>query len=116
MAQTNTFALTEIERLSETYRKLLLDFTILLRDKKREGSFKLYSGVPGKYWGRDIEDTMKALEHEGVLSINRLEMLRSFMESYGDSKQMAFDIREFEYRIKLVQMLSDYSGRKGEQT
>ena len=101
----------EIPTLWTCYRKLLMEFTKYLDVTGREKKFKLfcYGSIPTKNWDVGIEDWLTILEQSDVLSMHRLKVLDYFLKTFCDSHKMRSTIREFQYRLHLVQeLLSPY--------
>ena len=89
------------------YRKLLVEVTQHLRVTEREKTFKLFSYrcIPSKCLSCDLEDWLIQLEQSEIINMNHLEILDYFLESFCDSYKIRSAIREFQYRLHLVQGL-----------
>ena len=94
-----------------SYRKLLVEFKNYLGVTGREKEFKLYfrGSIPTKNWSVDIVEYLRILEEADVVNMYRLEILDYFLKTASDSNNIRSTIREFQYRLHLVQTLLNHA-------
>ena len=103
----------EVKSLWTVYRNIMRQTVKFLQaDNQRMAEFKyfFYRSFPSKYWDDNIVEILTKLEQTQIISIDHLEVLRSFLEDCEDAGLLLRMVEDIQFLNKILKSICPQKG------